>query len=317
MIALYIILGVAAALAVICLSISLVCYFMVFYSPKQKKLAPDEYDIPKGEIYQEFRDAMIEWQKSIRSIPHEKIKISSHDGLILHGKYYECDPDGPVEILFHGYKGNAERDMSGAVERCFALGRNALIVSQRGHGGSSGHTITFGIKEKRDCISWINYASERFGENKEIIITGISMGAATVLMAAGEDLPKNVVCVLADCGYSSPREIISKVMREMRLPVALVYPFVKLGARVFGGFDLEEDSPIEAMKRCKIPVIFIHGDNDDFVPVEMSREMYEVCSSPKKLVEIKGAGHGLAFPVDKEGYLNALREFERVWRAHK
>ncbi len=313
MFALYMIIGVIAALAILALLFSFVCYMLVFHSPKPKKLGEDEYDIPDGEIYEVFRDAMIAWQKSMRAMPHENIEIKSHDRLTLRGKYYECDSDGPLEILFHGYKGNAERDLSGGVERCFALGRNALIVSQRGHGASSGRTISFGIKEKYDCISWINYASERFGRDKRIIIGGISMGASTVLMAAGQDLPENVVCVLADCGYSSPRKIIRKVVRQMRLPVSIVYPFIKLGARVFGGFDLEEDSPIEAVKRCKIPVIFLHGDVDDFVPFEMSKEMYDVCVAPKKLVTIKGAGHGLAFPVDKEGYLNALREFEKVW----
>ena len=314
MLVLYIILGVIATMALLAILFSFICYMLVFHSPRQKELGEDEYDIPEGAIYEVYRDAMIAWQKSIRAMPHEDIEIKSFDGLTLLGKYYECDPDGPLEILFHGYKGNAERDLSGGVERCFSLGRNALIVSQRGHGISSGHTITFGIKEKYDCVYWANYASERFGKDKPIIITGISMGASTVLMAAGEDLPENVVSVLADCGYSSPREIIRKVVKQLKLPVHLVYPFIKLGARIFGGFDLEEDSPIEALTRCKIPVIFIHGDTDDFVPIEMSREMYEVCPTPKSLIEIKGAGHGLAFPADKEGYLQALRDFEKTWR---
>jgi fermentation-respiration switch protein FrsA (DUF1100 family) len=102
-------------------------------------------------------------------------------------------------------------------------------------------------------------------------------------------------------------------MKQMKIPVDLFYPFVKLGARIFGGFSLESNSPIEAMKRCKVPVIFVHGDADDFVPYEMSKEMYEVCTAPKKLITVKGAGHGLAFPADEEGYLREVGDFEKVW----
>ena len=136
------------------------------------------------------------------------------------------------------------------------------------------------------------------------------MGASTVLMASTYELPENVVGVLADCGYTSAREIIKKVIREMKLPADLLYPFVKLGARIFGHFDLDEHSPIEAMKKCKLPVILLHGDADDFVPYSMSLENFEACTSEKKrMVTIAGAGHGLAFPADKEKYLTALHEF--------
>ena len=136
------------------------------------------------------------------------------------------------------------------------------------------------------------------------------MGAATVMMASGENLPSNVVCVMADCGYSSSKKIIQKVVKEMHLPVNLVYPFIKLGARIFGGFNLEETSPVEAVARSKTPIVFIHGDNDDFVPYDMSVECFEACNAPKKLVTIEGAGHGLAFPVNREKYINSLHDFE-------
>ena len=305
---------IAAALALLVLVTvtALVCYFKVFYVPPRKAANPDEYPMPPGEIYEPYREMMTEWVKSIRSMPKENMEITSHDGLRLTGTYYEYKKGAPLEILFHGYKGNAERDLSGGVERCFAIGRNALIVNQRASADSDGNTATFGILERRDCLAWIDFAIKHFGEDTKIILTGVSMGAATVMMAAGEELPKNVVCVLADCGYSSAKEIIKKVIRDMRLPDTLLYPFVKLGARIFGGFDLEETSPIEAMKVCKIPVIFIHGDTDDFVPCDMSRELFEACSSEhKSFVAISGAGHGIAYPADKEAYLNALRDFEK------
>ena len=310
---LYISLGVIGGLIIIAFATSLICYLLTFYSPKRKKLAPDEYEIPKGEISEVFREAMVEWQKQTKALPHEDIEISSHDGLTLRGKYYEYSPDAPLEIMFHGYKGNAERDLSGGVDRCFRLGRSVLMVSQRAHGDSDGHTISFGINECKDCLAWVDHVNHRFGGQKKIILTGISMGASTVLMAAGESLPHNVVCVLADCGYSSPKEIIKKVVREMKLPVNILYPFIRLGALVFGRFDLEANSPIEAMRKCKIPVIFVHGEDDAIVPCQMSIDMYDVCTAPNKLITGPLAGHGLAFPIDKEGYLKAVKEFEDVW----
>lgn len=313
MLALYISLGVIAGIVLIILTVSLICYFMAFYSPKRKECSPEEYKFQLEELYEPYRQDMIKWMKDARALNPENLKIKSHDGLTLVGKYYEYKKGAPIEILFHGYKGNGERDLSGGIERCFAIERNAIIADQRGAGESDGHTITFGIKEHLDCIKWAEYVSERFGSDTKIILTGVSMGAATVLMASGKELPKNVVCILADCGYSTPREIIMKTIKEMKLPPKIMYPFVKLGAKIFGHFNLDEYSPIEAVKNSKTPTIFIHGTNDDFVPYYMSEKMYEECTAKKSLVPIEGAGHGLAYPVNKEKYLQALQDFELQW----
>lgn len=307
----YWILGILAFLAFYVLIFAYVCYRIVFYKTKKKVLGPDEYDIPKGAEYEIYREEIVESVKKGRAMKHENVCVKSFDGLTLHGRYYECCTGAPLEILFHGYRGNSERDLSAGVERCFALGRNALIVDHRASGESEGKTITFGILERKDCLSWADFAVRRFGSGVKIILTGISMGAATVMMAVGEELPKNVVCVLADCGYSSPKEIIKKVMGDLKLPAALFYPFVKLGAKLFGGFDLEETSAMEAVKRAKVPVIFIHGESDDFVPCDMSRSLYEACVSPKKIMTVPGAGHGTAYLKDREAYLSALRDFEK------
>ena len=140
------------------------------------------------------------------------------------------------------------------------------------------------------------------------------MGAATVMMASGEKLPKNVISILVDCGYTSPKEIICKVVDDMKLPTKLLYPFIKFGARIYGGFDLEEASPIEAMKKCSLPIVFVHGDADAFVPYDMSVRLCEACASEKKiLVTVKDAGHGLAYPKDPEGYVNQLNQIYDEW----
>ena len=300
--------GISIAMILLILLISFLCFRMAFYAPRKKK-SDEAFKLPNGAIYERYRDVMIGWMKELRAMPHENVRITSFDGLTLHGKYYEYAPGAPIELMFHGYRGNAESDLCGGVKRCFALGCSALIVDHRSAGSSEGKVITFGINESRDCHSWLEWMKRRFGPDATIILTGISMGAATVLMAAGKSLPENVVGVVADCGYSSPKAIIKKVIHDMKLPAELAYPFVKLGARLYGHFDLEADSPLEAMARCQVPVIFFHGEADDYVPCEMSRENYNACTAPKRLVTIPGAGHGLAYVVDSAQYLNALREF--------
>ena len=303
----------AVGLAVLVISVTcLVCFFQVFYAPPRHPLGADEFEIPDGDIYEAFREDMIAWTKMIRSFPYEDVSVTSFDGLILRGKFFEYEKGAPIELMFHGYKGNAERDLNGGVERCFALGHSALLIDHRASGASDGRVITFGILERRDCLRWVDFAAQRYGPDCKLILTGISMGAATVMMAASEPLPPQVKYVLADCGYTSPQEIIRKVMRDMRLPDTLLYPFVKIGARIFGRFDLDEYSPLEAMKKVTLPIVLAHGDTDDFVPYGMSVRLYEVCSSEhKKLITVPHAGHGLAFPVGRESYVAALAEFKR------
>lgn len=301
---------IASASAVLLAAVTAyLCYRMAFYNPKPKFVDPEKIDIPEGEIYEVFRERMTHWVRWTRSLPREEVEIRSFDGLTLRGKYYEYAPGAPMELMFHGYRGNAERDLSGGVYRCFSLGRSVLIVDQRSCGNSEGDVITFGIKEHRDCLAWLDYAVKRFGPEQKIILTGISMGASTVLMAAGRELPSNVIGVLADCGYTTAREIMMEVIRQMKLPPKLCYPFVRLGAKLYAGFDPDSFSALEAAPDIRVPVIFFHGESDDFVPCSMSRKNYDACTARKALVTVPGAGHGLAFPVDEEGYLHALREF--------
>ena len=305
----WILAALCGAVLLAVLIIAYICYRMAFYEPDRNPQSDDTFDIPKGRIYEPFRESIISWTLETRAMPREDMYITSFDGLKLHGRYYEYAPGAPIELMMHGYRGTADRDLSGGVQRCFKLGRSALIVDQRCSGESGGNVITFGINEHRDCLSWVEHMISRFGPDVKIILTGISMGASTVLTAAGKPLPNNVIGVLADCGYDSAKNIIQKVIADMGLPPRLAYPFVKLGARLFGHFDLEETSPMEAMKTCAVPVILFHGENDDFVPCQMSRNIYEACPTRKKLVTIPGAGHGLSYPTDPEGYRQALREF--------
>ncbi len=292
---------------------SYVCFYLTFYSPKRKFLDSDEILIPDGDIYEPFREQMTIWTKELRGMPKKELEVKSFDGLTLRGRYYETTPDSIIELMFPGYRGDAERDLCGGVHRCKALGRSSLIVDQRAGGRSDGHVITFGVKESRDVLSWIEVINKEFGTNRRIVLTGISMGAATVLAASGYDLPKNVVGIIADCGYTTPEKIIKKVIKDLKLPVKLVYPFIKAGAFIYGNIRLDSVTPEDSVRKCRVPVFFAHGDDDAFVPVEMSKENFDNCKSHKLFLRVKGAGHGLSFLVSPEEYIDALREIEKEY----
>lgn len=306
---LFIILGIALFLALLILLTSYICFRIVFYVPRKHEMPSDELPVPEDPLYEPYHDLMRKWIQEARDFDSEDFYIKSHDGLTLHGKYFEYAPGATTEIMFHGYRGSAERDLSGGIQRCFALGRNVLVVDQRTSCGSEGNVISFGINEHRDCLAWVDFVVNHFGPDVKIVLTGISMGASTVLMASGKPLPPNVVGVLADCGFSSPKEIIKKCSRDMKIPANLIYPFIKLGAKLFGHFDLEEYTPLEAMKTSKIPIIFFHGEDDDFVPCHMSQDVYDACTSPKQIVTIPKAGHGLVYLVDNDCYFKSVVEF--------
>ncbi|MBR5439428.1 MAG: alpha/beta hydrolase [Clostridia bacterium] len=298
-------------IAVFVFIIPFICFYMAFYVRNKDKKLKEEFDMPPGKIYEPYHAQMKIWMQKMRAMKSEDVYITSFDGLKLHAKYYEGKKGAPVEIMFHGYRGSAERDLCGGIQRSFDVGRNVLLVDQRASMQSGGNVISFGINESKDCLKWIEYVNKKFDGNIQIYLAGVSMGASTVLMATGYDLPKNVVGVVADCGYSNIQDIISVVVKKMGIPPFLALPFIKLGARIYGKFNIDELNPIDAVKKSKIPTIFFHGDEDDFVPMEMSQINYDACASKKRLVIIKGAGHGLCYCKEPKTYIDELKSFEQ------
>ena len=304
---LYILLGVLGLLLLFCFATTLACYIFTFYHPDKKK-KPDDLTPLSGGKYSNF-DASGVINKAA-SLPYEKVYIKSHDGLKLYGRYYKGEEGKPINLQFNGYKGNGIRDMAGGLAFSLELGISVLCTDQRAHGYSEGHTISFGIKERYDVLSWINYINERFGKDVKIIISGISMGAATVLMAADLDLPENVICIIADCPYSSPFEIVAKVTQyDLKLPWKIIKPFMLLSARIFGHFNLKENSALQSVSKAKIPILIIHGDDDDFVPIEMSERVKNTNPDLVTLVPVPGAPHGLSFVVNNALYRQSVIDF--------
>lgn len=295
-------------LAVITLAASFYAYRICFYSPMRDSKVL--YRLPKGEQYEKHLTNIQGWINEILELPQEEVYISSYDGKKLYARYYHTADNAPVQIMFHGYRSSAYLDFCGGIKFAIKCGHNVLAVDERSHGKSEGTAISFGIEEKRDCISWINYINTRFGTDTKIILSGLSMGASTVLMTANLKLPENVVGIIADCPFSSPKEIISLVCeRDMKLPAKLVYPFVKLGARIFGHFNLEECDALTAVKDSRLPILIFHGDDDRFVPCEMSRRLKEACPEKVRLEIVPNAGHGLCYLVGPKQYEKATLEF--------
>ena len=304
MIAIIIISSILGLAILFTLSAMLVTYFGAFYNAKRK---PDNLEPLHGPKYDKYDTVPL--TSGAKAIPYEEVHTQSKDGLNLFGRYYHKQEGKPISLQFNGYKGNGLRDMAGGLQLSLELGYNVLLTDQRAHGYSEGKTITFGIKERFDVISWINYIKNRFGDDTKIIIQGISMGAATVLMAA-DIIPDNVVAIIADCPYSSPKEMLMKYLKvDMKLPAKFIYPFMYLGGLMFGHFKINESSAVESVKKAKVPILVIHGDDDDFVPLEMSEKIYHANEEMVTLVKVHGAPHGMSFLQDYGLYRQSVIDF--------
>ena len=242
---------------------------------------------------------------------HDKqnVYIRSFDGLKLHGYWVPAkNPRGTV-LLAHGYRSTVLLDLGFAFEFYHSRGFNLLIPQQRSHGESQGKFITFGVKESQDILSWIHFHNKTFGDYP-IVLNGISMGASSVLYLADRKLPTNVKGIIADCGFTSPKDIIAEVYeRIIRLPVIPTLWAVEFFARVFAGFSLEEMDTRKSLSKSRLPVLLIHGTKDGFVPCRMSVEAYNVCAGDKELLLVEGADHGLSFLVGTTKYVCTVDKF--------
>lgn len=281
-------------------------YRVAFYSPMEGR---DRIPTVSGPGYEPYRPEISRVFNQLKNRPFEEVRITSQEGLTLYGRYYHIQDDAPVAISFHGYRSSCLTDFCGGSELCFEMGQNVLLVDQRAHGKSEGRTITFGIKERQDLLCWVEYVRSRFGNDVKILLYGISMGGATVLMASELELPENVRGIVADCPYSSPLDIILHVGKTMPIPGWLIKPFVILGAKIFGGFDIRESDAIRAVQYTKIPILLIHGESDGFVPCEMSQAIQTAAGNKVTLHTFPGADHGISYLVDTPRYKTIVKDF--------
>ena len=230
-----------------------------------------------------------------------KVEIKSFDGVTLRADIFEAENPKGVILLMHGYRTRALHDFTLVFSFYHDLGYHLIIPDQRACGNSDGTYITLGVKERFDCQSWANFAAKEFGEDLPLILDGISMGATTVMMASALPLPKNVSGIIADCGFTSPYEVVLSVLKATHIPAFPNLQLAELFARGFAKFGFKDASTIDAMEQCRYPIFFIHGKRDDFVPYEMSIRNYAACiSDKKKFFTVDEAGHGMCYLSKRE-----------------
>ena len=300
------ILSLLAAAVLLTLAVLFAVYRYTFYVPVDRRT--EIYEFPRGEQYRPHLEEMKALVTELAQRPYERVSVTAHDGVTLVGRYYHTRDGAPLDICFHGYRGHAYRDFCGGSRISFALGHNVLLAEQRGQGESGGRCMSFGILERQDCLSWLSWGEKRLGAVPTTLY-GVSMGGATVLMCTELALPPRVRAVVADCPYSDPVEIICHVGRGMHLPAAVTRVLAVAAARLIGGFDLQAASAIGALEKAKIPVLLIHGEDDRFVPCEMSRRMARVNPEKVQLCTFPGAGHGLSYMEDTARYERVVTEF--------
>ncbi|MDD3334165.1 MAG: alpha/beta hydrolase [Eubacteriales bacterium] len=246
----------------------------------------------------------IQW---FRSMNPEPVEIVSRDGLRLRGRLLKAQGSDTAVLLMHGYRcPTGEKDFAPLLKFYYENHITLLVIDQRAHGESEGKRICFGVKERYDCAEWLRWLNSTV-KPKHLLLHGLSMGAATVLMATRLQLPDNLRFLIADCGYTSPWEICKKVLTSFH---TLISPSIYLAdcmVGVLSGFRLKDASAWEDMQLNRtLPVLFIHGEKDGFVPVEMSKRNYQACAAPKELLLIPNAEHGQSAWVDTKKVEDAI-----------
>ncbi len=320
---------VVAAIFLILLAVSLYVFQDTFVRDRASKLrAPKKKNSTASRFMKD-----IDWEsigkivddarERIKALPHFDAHVKSYDGLDLFGQVFELEGAERTIIAFHGYKSNRFGDFASAFFYYRSRGFNIVMVDQRSHGESEGKYITFGVKERYDCLKWIEYVNSLSWKKQKIYITGISMGASTVEMASELDLPENVCGIIGDCGFSTPYDIVENVGRRMvNIPLGFVLLFVDMWCRLIAGFSLHGASVPKALsKNTKIPLLLIHGEEDGFVPHSMGVENYNACAAPKMMLSVKGADHGVSYLVSTEEYKKTLDDFialsDKVYESKK
>lgn len=239
-------------------------------------------------------------------------QTQSRDGTRLVGHWFEVKDPRRVIVAMHGWRSSWCSDFGMIMDFWRSQRCNVLLAEQRGQGKSGGEYMGFGLLERHDCASWIDWVNDRCGEGLPVYLCGVSMGASTVLMAAGLELPENVRGIIADCGYTSPEAIWKHIAKDnLRMSYGSRSAAARSMCRKKIQVGIDDYSCEDAMRECEVPVLFIHGTDDRFVPIEMTYENYKACAAPKRLLVVPGAGHGMSYLVDREGYEKALLQF---WR---
>lgn len=249
----------------------------------------------------------------VMASPHEDWYQTSRDGLKLHALWYPAEtPSRRTVVFIHGYTASCRSDGMLFAPHYHEKGYNMLLVDDRAHGESEGRYIGFGWPDRWDVIGWCKLLVQKQGEDCEIVLHGVSMGAAITMCAVGEAdaLPKQVRCAVEDCGYTSAWDEFSYNLKQLyHLPPVPILNFASFWCRVLGGFTFRQDSPLRQIAKAKIPVFFVHGDADTYVPTEMVHRLYPACPTEKELFLCPGATHAVSVLEGEQEYFSRLDAF--------
>lgn len=263
----------------------------------------------KDIIYAEYNDENLnDAQKWLEEKSNYSDKyIESYDKLQLHS-YVVSQNSNKWAIVVHGYGGSGKL-MSDKSKYFYDMGYNVLIPDLRGHGKSEGDYIGMGWKDRLDIISWINFIIKE-NPNAEIVLHGTSMGAATVLMTSGENLPSNVKAIVADCAYTSAWDEFSYQLETyLKVPSSYILNVTNMVTKLKAGYSLKEASALECVKKATVPILYIHGDKDKFVPYSMMDKLYDATISPKEKLTIEGGEHANSDLVSPFLYWLTVEDF--------
>ncbi len=266
-----------------------------------------------GTDWSKYIPLMKERRLAMMEHPHEEAVIESFDHLKLHGFYFppeEAEGHKRLVLCFHGYTGEGLSNFQGFSEYYFRQGFGMLIPDARAHGASEGEHVGFGCPDRKDALKWMEWAVAKAGADVEILLHGVSMGAATVLMASSMELPPQVKGIISDCGFTSAKEVFTHVLKHMyHLPAFPIIPAADFLNRKWAGYGMDECNARREVQKAKIPILFIHGSKDTFVPFSMCEELYRNCASEKRKLVVEGAAHAESYYMDMKAYEQAMTEF--------
>ena len=265
------------------------------------------------EVSAEAMDVFLDgdWREWVANQNFEEMELKSRDGLKLKGYFLKAkQPTNKLVVFAHGYLGRGS-DMGLYGQYYYEeLGYNVFTADARGHGQSEGDYVGFGWHDRLDYVDWVDMLIDKLGSDTEIIMHGLSMGASTVLMTSGEKLPENVKAVVADSPYTSVYDMFSYQMKRMfHLPAFPILDTTSLVTKARAGYTLRGASALKQVKKTDLPILYIHGNADTFVPTRLAEELYENSNDKAELLKVDGAGHGEAFVIENERYRDTLQAF--------
>ncbi|HIZ33607.1 MAG TPA: alpha/beta hydrolase [Candidatus Bacteroides merdigallinarum] len=287
--------------------------YMLDYALKPEALETRSRDIPGSYtyLYKDYPE-LRPWVDSLRTARAlQDTLIRSERGERLHALYVRAaQPTGKTAVIVHGYTDNAVRMLPIGYLYSRQLGCNILLPDLHAHGESEGEAVRMGWLDRLDVLRWMDTANELFGDSTRMVVHGISMGAATTMMVSGETLPAYVKCFVEDCGYTSVwDEFSGELKNQFGLPT---FPLLDVTSWLCGlryNWTFREASALEQVKKCTLPMFFIHGDKDDFVPTWMVHPLYEAKPAPKELWLVPGAAHAVSYKENKVEYTRRVRDF--------